>query len=212
MPNAVVFDYYAATEAGVIAFQGKCGHYHVNSDLVYPEFLMDGKQVRSKEQARFVITKLYGRGTPIIRYDSVNDIVAPLYEKCSCKIPGQLIDKIYGRDDLSLFLSGGRVLLPATIAEIHGRLLYELKTNKVQHTRITQNSLNNIEIRLVLDKKLKEKKPSAKEIFSVLKEGYEEKIGSDIKVDIKEVKSVSKKGPRIVTKVDKNKFKIKEYI
>jgi phenylacetate-CoA ligase len=210
--DAVVFDYYAATEAGVIAFQGKCGHYHVNSDLVYPEFLMDGKPVGSKEQARFVITKLYGRGTPIIRYDSVNDIVAPLYEKCNCNIPGQLIDKIYGRDDLSLFLSGGRVLLPATIAEIHGRLLYELKTNKVQHTRIIQHSLNQIEIKLVLDKKLKEKKPSAKEIFSVLRDGYEDKIGSDIKVDIKEVKSVSKKGPRIVTNIDKTKFITKKYI
>ena len=210
--DAVVFDYYGATESGIIAFQGKCGHYHVNSDLVYPEFFMNGKQVGSKEQGKLIVTKLYGRGTPIIRYSSVNDIVSPLYEKCNCNIPGQLIDRIYGRDDLSLFLSEGRVLLPSTVAEIHGRLLYELKTNKVQHTRITQHSLNHIEIKLVLDNRLKEKKPSANEIFSVLKDGYQEKIGSDVKIDIKEVEKVSDKGPRIVTKVDKSKFNVKKYI
>jgi phenylacetate-coenzyme A ligase PaaK-like adenylate-forming protein len=174
--------------------------------------LWDGKSVKSKEQARIVITKLYGKGTPIIRYISVNDIVSPLNEKCDCGMPGQLIHRIYGRDDLSLFLTNGRVLLPATIAEIHGRLLYELKTNKVQHTRIIQHDMNNIEIKLILDKKMKEKKPSAKEIFSVLRNGYQEKIGSDVKIDIKEVKTVSKDGPRIITKVDKNNFKIKKYI
>jgi phenylacetate-CoA ligase len=210
--NSVVFDSYGATESGIMAFLGKCGHFHVNSDLVYLEFFMNGKPVGSKEQGKLILTKLYGSGTPIIRYSSVNDIVAPLYEKCKCGIPGQLIDRIYGRDDLSLFLTDGRVLLPSTVAEIHGRLLYELKTNKVQHTRITQHSLNHIEIKLVFDNKLKEKKPSAKEIFSVLSEGYHEKIGPDIKIDIKEVNKVSDKGPRIVTKVDKTKFKIKKYI
>ncbi len=210
--DAKVFDYYGATESGIIAFQDRCGHYHVNSDLVFPEFLKGGKPVVSKEQAKLVITKLYGRGTPIIRYDSVNDIVAPLYEKCDCKMSGALIDRIYGRDDLALFFSGGRVLLPSSIAEIHGRLLYELKTNKVKHTRIIQHSLKHLEIKLVIDKKLKEKKPSIKEIFSVLRNGYQEKIGDNVKIDFKEVKKVSKKGPRIITKVDKSKFDIKKYI
>ena len=64
----------------------------------------------------------------------------------------------------------------------------------------------------MLDKKLKEKSPSDKEIFSILKNGYMEKIGSDIKLDIKEVKSVTKKGPRIITKVNKDNFRIKKYI
>lgn len=210
--NAEVFEVYGATESGTIAFQCRYGNYHIMSDLVYPEFLKEGKPVESKEQGKLVITKLYGKGTPIIRYGAVNDIVAPLYEKCDCGMPGNLIYKIYGRDDLSLYFSGGRVLLPSSIGDIHGRLLYELKTNKVKHTRITQHSLTNIEIRLIIDKKLKEKKPSVEEIFSVLRKGYQEKVGADVKIDIKEVEKVSKKGPRIVSKVDKSTFKIKQYI
>jgi len=113
---------------------------------------------------------------------------------------------------LALFFSEGRVLLPSSIADIHGRLLYVLKTNKVQQTYIIQHSLDHIEIKLVIDKKLKEKKPSINEIFSLLRDGYKEKIGEDVKIDIKEVKKISKKGPRIITKVDKSKFEIKEYI
>ena len=210
--DADVFEVYGATESGTIAFQCHNGNYHVMSDLVYPEFLKDGNPVKSKEQAKLVITKLYGKGTPIIRYDAVNDVIAPLYEKCDCGMPGDLIDKIYGRDDLSLYFSGGRVLLPSSVGDIHGRLLYELKTNKVKHTRIIQHSLNNIEIKLIIDKKLKEKKPSVDEIFSILRKGYQEKVGTDVIIDIKEVDKVSKKGPRIITKVDKSNFEIKKYI
>ena len=53
---------------------------------------------------------------------------------------------------------------------------------------------------------------SVEEIFSVLRKGYHEKIGKDVNIDIKEVEKVSKKGPRIVSNVDKTKFKIKQYI
>ena len=127
-------------------------------------------------------------------------------------MPGDLIDKIWGRDDLSMFFSDGRVLLPSSVGDIHGRLLYELKTNKVKHTRITQHSLNKIEIKLVIDKKLREKSPTVEEIFDILRRGYQEKIGNDVEIDIKEVEKVSKKGPRIITKVDMSNFKIKQYI
>ncbi len=210
--NAEVFEVYGATESGTIAFQCHKGCYHVISDLVYPEFFKNGKPVESKEPGKLVITKLYGRGTPIIRYDAVNDIVAPLYKKCTCGIPGVLLHKVYGRDDLCLFFSDGRVLLPSSIGEIHGRILYELKTNKIKHTRIIQNSLNDIEIKLMIDKNIKEKKPSVEEIFSVLMEGYKEKVGKDVNIEIKEVKKLSINGPRIVTKVDKSNFIVKKYI
>jgi len=207
-----VFEVYGATESGTIAYQCKYGYYHVMSDLVYLEFLKDGKKVGSKEPGRLIVTKLYGRGTPIIRYDAVNDIIAPLYEKCDCGISGSLIDRIYGRDDLSLHFSGGRVLLPSSISEIHGRILYELKTNKIKETRIIQHSLSKIEIKLVIDKQLREKTPSVEEIFSIIRNGYHEKVGSDVEIIVREVDEVSKKGPRIISKLDRNKFEICQYI
>jgi phenylacetate-CoA ligase len=210
--DAKVFEIYGATESGTIAFQCPRGHYHIMSDLIYPEFLKDGEPVKSKEPAKLVITKLYGNGTPIIRYDAVNDIVAPLHEKCDCGLSGGLIEKIYGRDDLSLYFSDGRVLLPSSQAEIYGRILYGLKTNKIKETRITQHSLTKIEIKLIIDDKLRNEGPSVDEIFSVIKKGYQEKVGPEVEIDIKEVKKVSKGGPRIISNIDKNKFEIKQYI
>ena len=179
---------------------------------MYPEFLNDGKPVKSKEPGKMIITKLYGLGTPIIRYNAVNDIVAPLYEKCDCGIPGLLIDRIYGRDDLALFFSNGRALLPSSISEIHGRILYELKTNKVKHTRIIQKDLKNLEIQLVIDKKLDKDKASSEEIFSILVDGYHEKVGKDVNIDVKQVKKINRNEPHIQTKIDKSSFKIVKYV
>jgi len=210
--DANVFEVYGATESGTIAFQCKKGSYHIMSDLVYPEFLKEGETVKSKEPGKMIITKLYGLGTPIIRYSAVNDIVAPLYEKCDCGISGLLIDRIYGRDDLALFFSNGRALLPSSISDIHGRILYELKTNKVKHTRIIQKDLKNLEIQLVIDKKLDKDKVSPEEIFSILVDGYHEKVGKDVNIDVKQVKKINRNEPHIQTKIDKSSFKIIKYV
>jgi phenylacetate-coenzyme A ligase PaaK-like adenylate-forming protein len=86
------------------------------SDLVHLEIIKDDKPVVSKEPGNLIITKLYGNGTPIIRYNAINDIVAPLYEKPDCNIKGDIIHKIYGRDDLALYFSNGRILLPSSIS------------------------------------------------------------------------------------------------
>jgi len=210
--NARVFEVYGATESGTIAFQCPQGRYHLMSDLIYPEFLKNGEPVRSKEPGKLIITKLYGKGTPIIRYDAVNDIIAPLYEKCPCGLSGGLIEKIYGRDDLALYFSDGRVLLPSSQAEIYGKLLYGLKTNKIKETQIIQQSLTKIEINLVIDKKIKDERPSIDEIFSVIKKGYQEKVGSEVDIDIKEVEKLDQKGPRIISMIDKTKYTITHYL
>jgi phenylacetate-CoA ligase len=208
--NAHVFEVYGATESGTIAFQCKKGHYHIMSDYVYPEFLKNGEQVDSKVPGHMIITKLSSLGTPIIRYNAINDIVAPLYEKCSCGMVGGLIDRIYGRDDLSLYFSGGRILLPSSISEIYSKVLYELKTTKVRENKIIQHSMNKIEIKLVIDNEIKD--PHNEKIFSIIKKGFQEKVGQEVEIQIGEIESVSKKEARIISKVDKSKFRLQEYI
>ena len=210
--NAPVFELYGTTETGTIAFQCKDGHYHVMSDLVHLEFLKDGKTVESKQPGKLIISKLYGNGTPIIRYNAINDIVAPLYEKPDCDIIGDIIYRVYGRDDLALYFSNGRILLPSSISEIYSRVLYELKTTILKDTKIIQNNMNSIDIELVFDDKQKEASLYIEKIFSVIEKGFEEKVGSDISIRIKKVDKIHRKMSRIVTKVNKNNFKIKQFI
>jgi phenylacetate-CoA ligase len=210
--KAPVFELYGTTETGTIAFQCKDGHYHVMSDLVHLEVLKEGKSVSSKEPGKLIITKLYGNGTPIIRYNAINDIVAPLYEKTDCGMIGDLIDRVYGRDDLALYFSNGRILLPSSISEIYSKILYELKTTILKDTKIVQSSMNKIDIEIVLDEKQKESGVEVEKVFSTLKKGFEEKVGSNVDIHIKEVDKIHRKMSRIISKINKKNFEIKQYI
>jgi len=209
--NAEIFESYGSTESGPIAFTCKKDKLHVMSDFVYLEFLKNGKSVESEEAGNLVVTKLYGKGTPIIRYNAINDIVAPLFDTCDCGLSGNLLKKIYGRDDISIYTSDGRILLPSSFGDIFGKILYELKTNKLKNVRIIQHSLSKIEIQVVIDENLREKGPSIEQIFSVIKAGFKEKIGSDVEFITKEVKNIDKNKPRIISKVDPSKIKIIDY-
>ena len=210
--NTPIFELYGTTETGTIAFQCKEGHYHVMSDLIHLEILKDDKPVGSKEPGKLIITKLYGNGTPIIRYNAINDIIAPLYEKPDCDIIGDLIDRVYGRDDLALYFSNGRILLPSSISEIYSKVLYELKTTILKDTKIIQNNMNSVDIELVFDEKQKESSLNFEKVFSVIKKGFEEKVGSDVDIRIKKVDKIHRKMSRIVTKINKKNFEIKQYI
>jgi phenylacetate-CoA ligase len=208
--NTKVFEVYGATETGPIAFQCKqSGIYHVMSDLLHLEFLNEkNDNVSSKQPGRLIVTKLYGHATPIIRYDALNDIVAPLYEKHDCGLAGDLINKIYGRDSKRLYRKDGKIILSVQLNSIFSKLLYELQTSKVRDLKVIQKSLDDFEIQVVIDEKLRNIGPSVEDIFNVYINGFKEKFGSSINVICKEVKNVSRDEPRIISKVDPTKIKI----
>ncbi len=206
-----VFEVYGATESGLIGFECRKGNYHVMSDLVYPEFLNTGTPVRSGEAGHLVITKLYGGGTPIIRYNAINDIVAPLDGHCSCGMAGGLLKKVYGRDDLAIYLPDGTVLLASSFSEIYSRLLYELRTNKVKNTRVVQQDLRTLEIEVLIDENLRSVGPSVKDICAFLRQGFQEKVGPQVAVTVKEVDAIDTTKPRIISKVDLTQFVISGY-
>jgi phenylacetate-CoA ligase len=208
-----VFEVYGATESGLMGFQCKQGRYHLMSDLVYAEFERNGQPVSSGDAGQMIITKLYGNGTPIIRYNAINDIVAPLDTHCSCGMAGKLIQKVYGRNDLALYLPGGNVLLPSSFSEIYSKILYELRTTKVKNTKIIQHNLTSLEIQVVIDEHLRTVGPSVEAIFRFIKDGFQEKVGPDVLITVKEVSSVdTSQGPRIVSKVDTSKYFINKYL
>ncbi|MBN2603648.1 MAG: phenylacetate--CoA ligase family protein [Candidatus Thermoplasmatota archaeon] len=210
--SATVFEVYGATETGTMAFQCSKGNYHIMSDIVHMEVENNGDIVSYGKAGKLIVTKLYGYGTPIIRYDAINDIVALKQGKCNCGMAGSLLEKVYGRDDLSLLFKDGKVMLASSFAEIFSRVLYELKTNKIKNTHIIQHSLKNLEIQLVIDDNDKNDKISVSDIFSIIKEGFQKKVGSDIEINIKQVEKIDRTGPRIVSAVDRNSFVVKQYI
>jgi phenylacetate-CoA ligase len=208
--HAKVYEVYGATETGPIAFQCTEGGYHVLSDLLYLEVVRQGKPVPAGKAGNLVVTKLYGGGTPIIRYNAVNDILSLREGSCSCGQVGQLIGRIYGRDDLSLILPGGRILLPASFAEIYSKLLYELRTRKVLNTKIIQHDLTTVEVLVQLDPKITS--PSDDEVCRFLQAQFVAKLGSGVTVSVKPVAEVEKGSLRIVSHVDRSAVVLSDYI
>ncbi|HVQ00925.1 MAG TPA: hypothetical protein VMT57_05375 [Candidatus Thermoplasmatota archaeon] len=206
-----VFEVYGATESGLIGFECHKGRYHLMSDLVYPEFLHNGSPVRIGEAGHLVITKLYGGGTPIIRYNAINDIVAPLGETCDCGMAGSLIKKIYGRDDLAIYLPDGTVLLASSFSETYSKLLYELRTNKVKNTRVIQHDLHTVELQVVIDESLRSLGPSVEQVCAFLKQEFQVKVGPRVDVTVREVNTIDTRIPRIISKVDPSAFVITGY-
>jgi phenylacetate-CoA ligase len=209
--QAKLYEVYGATETGPIAFECKDGGYHVMSDLLHLEFFNNNELVTSGDAGKLVVTKLFGRGTPIIRYDAINDIVAPTDKKCTCGLSGDLIKKIYGRKDLSLLLPNGKVLMPSAFAEIYSKILHQLNSTKLKDTKIIQKDLHTIEIQVVIDKKQK-KGPSEKEIMSLIKEGFEKKVGSDVSIFIRTVEGLGDHEARIVSKITGSSTEVTEYL
>ncbi|MEM4257996.1 MAG: hypothetical protein QXL17_02450 [Candidatus Thermoplasmatota archaeon] len=210
--NSPVFEAYGATESGPIAYQCRHGTYHVMSDLVYLEVLKNNTQAVPNTPGQVVITKLYGSGTPFIRYTSINDIVSLRLQPCSCGLPGPMLERIYGRDDLSLVTPDNKLMLPASISEIFSKILYGLKTRIIKDVQIIQHTLTSLEINVVLDPSIPLEHLSIKDITSSIQQGFREKLGVTVDIQINIVAELEHAGPRIISKVDRKKREIQGYV
>jgi phenylacetate-coenzyme A ligase PaaK-like adenylate-forming protein len=180
--------------------------------MIYPEFIMNGEHVSPGKSGTLVITKLYGAGTPIIRYTGIDDIVTTLKNDCCCSLSGILIKKIHGRKNDSILFPEGKMALPSFIDSILGEAFYETKSNKIRRIQIIQHDIDNLEMNILFDKDLRNVGVSPEKIFDILKRKLLEKIGSKIHLEIKEVDSFNKKDPYFISKIDRSKFIEKEYL
>ena len=95
---------YGASELDLIAFQNPNGEWQVNSETLFVEILNDHNQVvPNGVSGRIVITSLFNKAHPFIRYD-IGDI-GILDEKSTLKKP--ILKKLVGRtNDVAILPSG----------------------------------------------------------------------------------------------------------
>lgn len=189
-----IIDTYATTEAGAIAF--KCRHseyYHINSDFIYLEFLdANNNPVSDGEPGHTVFTKLYGNATPIIRYTGIDDIAIPVDKDISCSFTSQLIKTIDGRMADLIILPNGTLVSPLNLTGIPAKIIEYFHTYKIKQFQIIQHKKDEIEVKIQIDEKLRDKGPSVKIIFNELEKRFREKIGNDVKIHIHEVGEIQK--------------------
>lgn len=99
-----VVNEYGASELDIIAFQNTSGEWQVNSETLFVEVLDESNSpVSYGTEGKIVITSLYNKAHPFIRYD-IGDI-GVLDEKSTFKKP--ILKKLIGRtNDVAILPSG----------------------------------------------------------------------------------------------------------
>ena len=189
-----LFDTYGTTEGGPLAFEcTRGGIYHVHADFVHLEFLNNENQpVSSGTPGRLVVTRLYGGGTPIIRYTGMEDIVTPIEEETSCGITTPMIHHIEGRATDLLFLPNGALMSPFILTGIPAKIMEKYNSYKIRQFQIVQHQLNDIEIFIVIDEKLRDIGVPFNELFRELQQQFTQTIGQDVSVRITETDEIQK--------------------
>jgi phenylacetate-CoA ligase len=190
-----IMDNYGSTEGGPMAFECfKCNGYHVNSDYCYLEFLDEkNNDVDYGTQGRLVVTRLYGHGTPIIRYTGLEDFATPAEPNHDCQLTSiQKIKNIGGRSIETIRLPSGRIIAPFHITTIPAKIMDELNTYKIKQFQIIQHKIDKIEILIVIDEHLRNVGPPVKKIIDELYNRFRKKIGPGVEITIKEVKEIPK--------------------
>jgi phenylacetate-CoA ligase len=153
-----IINEYGASELDLIAFQNPNNEWQVNSETLFVEILDDENRVLPYgKEGRIVITSLYNKAHPFIRYD-IGD-VGILDEKSTFKKP--ILKKLIGRtNDVAVLPSGKKspgltfYYVTKSIIEDDGNVKeFVIKQTKidtfdieyVSQNKLTENQILNIE-------------------------------------------------------------------
>lgn len=200
-----ILDLYTATESGTIAFECLEGNYHIQSDYVYLEALNDDGEKVIGKPGHVVVTRLYGKGNPIIRYTGMNDFVTPIEGECDCGMHTPLIKSVEGRSSDSIVLPDGRIFPPATFTLIPGEVMREFGIDKIQQFQIIQNRKDEIEILIVIKEEFRDVPPPIEDIMNEIQRRYQHLVGKGVEIKVREAKHVRKEdsiSPILISHVD----------
>lgn len=144
-----VVNEYGASELDLIAFQNQNGEWQVNSETLFVEILDDENNILPNgKEGRIVITSLYNKAHPFIRYD-IGD-VGVLDEKSTYKKP--ILKKLIGRtNDVAVLPSGKKspgltfYYVTKSIIEDDGNVKeFVIKQTKIDTFEIEYVSVNEL--------------------------------------------------------------------
>ena len=210
--------YTSAESIADVAFECYDGSWHINYDAFHIEAVdEDLNVVEPGEKGHIIITRLFGKATPFIRYTGMDDWVTIIDEYvCECGLKTPILKNgVEGRQSTSVVLPNGEVIPAASFAIITS-ILKDLKTYKVTQFQIVQRKIDDIEIKIVIDEDLRDKGPSVEVIINKIKQVYQDRCGPDVNIHVKEVKKikspVGKPLPLVISNVKpEDGFKKTEY-
>lgn len=143
-----VVDLYSSQEVGYIALQcPEHDHYHVQSEAAYVEVLDEkGRPCGPGETGRVVVTALHNFVMPLLRYD-LGDY-AVVGGPCPCGRGLPVLARVVGRVRNMFVLPSGERFWPVFRSDRF------LEAVPVRQYQVVQKSLDEVEVRLVMDRPL----------------------------------------------------------
>lgn len=166
-----VVNEYGASEVGLIAFEDKENNWIVNSEDLFVEILDEhNRPVPNGKEGRVVITSLYNKAHPMIRYD-IGDW-GILSKNSTPKRP--VLEKLIGRTNDVARLAYGKVVPGLTFYYITKTIIED--TGNIKEFVITQTATDAFKIDYVSEKAFSES-----QIQKILG-AIEKYVGKDLKV------------------------------
>jgi phenylacetate-CoA ligase len=163
-----VINEYGASELGLIAFQNKKNQFQLDSELLFIEILDDKNQpLPNGETGRIVITSLYNKAHPFIRYD-IGDM-GTLSRKSTVKMP--ILEGLQGRTNDVARLPSGKVVPGLTFYYVTKSVIEE--DGNVSEFVIEQTALDVFKVIYTAQRPLSEaeEKTIRNATFKYLEEG-----------------------------------------
>ncbi|WP_452225490.1 phenylacetate--CoA ligase family protein [Lacinutrix chionoecetis] len=146
-----VINEYGCAELGLIAFQNLNDEWLINSDDLYIEILDDnGNILPYGEQGRIVITSLYNKAHPFIRYD-LGDI-GTLSKNSTLSRP--ILKSLAGRTNDTLHLPSGKTAAGFTMYYVTKTVIED--ASKIKEFMLEQFKLDTFKVSYVAEEPLSE--------------------------------------------------------
>ena len=140
-----IFDGYGSTEFGTVAQQcEKADKWHYIPEIHYLEVLDDNfKEVEAGKSGQFIVTNLWKRNMPLIRYQ-IDDIAVMSDEKCACGRGLPMVAKFEGRRIESVVSPKHTYMTPLPFFEIMTQF------RNVEDFLVEQKSWNTVTVKLIM--------------------------------------------------------------
>ncbi|MDX1428111.1 MAG: phenylacetate--CoA ligase family protein, partial [Salegentibacter mishustinae] len=139
-----VVNEYGASEVGLIAFENPKNEWIINSEDLFVEILdKNNKAVPYGTEGRIVITSLYNKAHPMIRYDIGDSGI--LSSKSTAKRP--ILEKLIGRTNDIAKLPEGKVVPGLTFYYVTKSIIED--TGSIKEFIVNQNAPDSFKIEYV---------------------------------------------------------------
>lgn len=175
--NTRMYNQYSSSEGAPFIIECKNGNLHMDIQTGVFEILDDDDN--PTDSGRLIVTSFFTQGTPLIRYDIGDSLTLDLNNKCNCGNYNPLVKEILGRiDDYVYSPENGKINL--------GNVSNTLKDTKgIVKFQVLQHKLDELMIKLVVDKALYDKKVEDKFI-----QNWIDRMGNNMKIELQFVDDI----------------------